>query len=109
MTKFYGMIGFIETVESPEGSGVWIERPVEYPYHGDTVYENVMRSETANLHDEVRLNNRISVVMDAYASRNVHNMRYVKWLGAYWTVGTVEIKHPRLLFNLGKVYNGIKA
>lgn len=109
MTKFYGNIGYVDSVETPAGSGIWVEVPVEYPYAGDVVYDNSSRAENEYLNDGLRINNRISVLVDAYASRNVHNIRYVYWMGSYWVVSTVEVKPPRLLLNLGKVYNGPTA
>ena len=106
MTKFYGPLGYIQTIESPAGSGIWVEEPVEYNCYGDVIYDHAMKSENDQLNGEVRINARISVVDDGYITRNAQKLRYVKWMGSYWTVSSVEIRPPRLILNLGKVYNG---
>lgn len=106
MAKFFGKVGFITSKEEPAGSGIWIEEPTEYQAYGDVLLDNVTQQVSENLNDDLRLNNRLSIVSDPYITRNVHAIRYVTWVGGYWAVRTVEVRAPRLILNLGGVYNG---
>lgn len=58
---------------------------------------------------DLAVSNSISVVADAYANENFHAIRYIRWMGSLWIVTTVEVQRPRLLLELGGVYNGPTA
>lgn len=104
MARFYGKVGYGESVESVPG--VWVDEIVEFPYYGDVI-RNVRRfSEGENLNDDLSVNNSISVVADQYANEHFFAIRYVEWAGTLWTVSDVEVQSPRLLLRLGEVYNG---
>ena len=104
MGKFYGSIGYAETVEpSP---GVWVAQITERNYYGD-VNRDSRRLQSANqLNDNINVSSEISIVADPYAYNHFHSMRYVEFMGAKWKVSTVEPKPPRLILTLGGLYNG---
>lgn len=105
--KFYGAIGFAgDTVETPPGSGVWVDQIVEKSYYGDVVRNTRQLTEGEGLNNDISVQNSISIVADAYASENFMSMRYIQWAGKLWTVSNVEVQRPRLLLRLGGVYNG---
>lgn len=106
MPKFYGVIGYGETVESPPDSGVWKDTIVEKSYFGDVIRNSRRLREGENLNYDLSVGNSISIVADAYANNNFHNIRYIQWAGARWTVSDVEVQSPRLVLSLGEVYNG---
>jgi hypothetical protein len=106
MTKFYGEIGYGETVETPPGSGVWKDQIVEYPYFGDVIRNTRKLQEGESLNNDISVNNSISIVADAYANEHFFAMRYIRWAGACWVVSDVEVQRPRLILRLGGVYNG---
>ena len=106
MAKFAGMIGFGSNVEDPEGSGIWVDRIVERPYRGDVIRNIRKVDDTTQLNTRTSVNNSISIVADAFANNHFHSIRYVRWAGALWTVGTVEVRSPRLVLSIGEVYNG---
>jgi len=107
MAKFYGAIGFVNTVE--KNPGVFVETPVEKNYYGD-VTRNARRWEsTETINDSVVVNNTISIVADNYAYENIGAMRYVKWSGAAWKISSIDIQRPRLVLTLGGIYNGDTA
>lgn len=107
MAKFYGAIGFVNTVE--KNPGVFVETPVEKNYYGD-VTRNARRWEsTETINDSVVVNNTISIVADNYAYENIGAMRYVKWSGVAWKISSIDIQHPRLVLTLGGIYNGDTA
>ena len=108
MAKFYGEIGYGETVEvSP---GVWQDQIVEYIYYGDVVRNSrKLLQEGEQLNADLSVGNSISIVADAYANEHFFAIRYIRWAGTLWTVSDVEVQSPRLILRLGGVYNGPTA
>lgn len=102
--KFYGVIGYGETVETKPG--VWEDVIVERPYFGDVVKNNRKLQSSEGLNDNIVVGNSISIISDAYATFHIFSMRYVEWSGTLWAVSDVEVEPPRLLLRLGGVYNG---
>lgn len=108
MARFYGTIGFIKTDElDPENHpGVYTEVLKERSYYGD-VYQNSRRwDQNGSINETLVVNNRISIVADDYANRNLGAMRYVKMNGERWKITNVEIQRPRLILTIGGIYNG---
>ena len=109
MARFFGNVGYGESVETPSGSGVWVDVMIEAPYYGD-VLRNTRKLEAGDsLNDDLSVNNSISIVADEYANQHFHQIKYVMWQEVAWTVTSVESKPPRLILSLGEVYNGPKA
>ena len=109
MAKFYGEIGYGETVETPAGSGVYVDAITEVAYYGD-VTRNTRRLQTGeNLNSDISVSNTISIVADEYAVAHIFAIRYIRWEGVLWTVTNVEVQSPRLLLSIGSVYNGPTA
>ncbi|QAU06256.1 hypothetical protein SEA_RICKMORE_21 [Gordonia phage Rickmore] len=106
MTKFYGVVGYGEAVETPPESGVWVDQIVERKYYGDVIRNARSLAAGERLHDELTVSNSISIVADAYAHNHIFAIRYVSWSGALWTVSDVEVQSPRLILRLGGQYNG---
>ncbi len=104
MAKFYGEIGYGETMET--APGVWQDNIVEHKYYGDVVRNTRKLQEGENLNNDLSVGNSISIVANAYANEHFFAIRYVKWAGTLWTVSDVEVQSPRLLLRLGGVYNG---
>lgn len=111
MAKFYGAIGYGESVESPPGSGVYKDVITERSYFGDIVRNTrQLRDGGDSLNNDIVVSNSISVVADAYASGHIFAIRYVKWMGACWKVEDVDATQPpSLILRLGEVYNGPTA
>jgi hypothetical protein len=107
MAKFYGAIGYGETVETVPG--VWQDSIVEHNYFGDVVRNTRRLQEGENLNNDLSVGNSISIVADAYANEHFFAIRYIQWAGTLWTVSDVEVQSPRLLLRLGGVYNGPRA
>lgn len=104
MAKYYGPIGFAESVES--APGVHVEKIVERNYYGELV-RNSRRLQSANqLNDNINISNEISIVADPYADKNFHMMRYIEFMGTKWKISNVEVKPPRLILTVGGVWNG---
>jgi hypothetical protein len=104
MAKFYGEIGYGESVES--APGVYKDVITEYKYKGDVVRNTRRLSEGQSVNNDISVNNSISIVADAYAREHFFAIRYIRWQGVLWTVSEVTVEPPRLLLRLGGVYNG---
>jgi len=107
MAKFHGRIGFGESVEG--SPGVFADNIVEYTYYGDIVQNRRILRQEENLNKDVSVGISISIVANAYARGNFFAIRYVEWAGELWTVNDVEVQLPRLILQLGEVYNGPTA
>lgn len=104
MAKFYGEIGYAETVETVPG--VWEEQITKRNYYGELT-RNTRRLQSADqLNDNINVSNEISIVADPYAYQNFHSMRYVVFMGTKWKISNVEVQYPRLILTLGGIYNG---
>ena len=104
MAKWYGIIGYAETVET--NPGVWDEKITERNYYGDLT-RNARRLQTVDkTNDDLVVVNQLSIVSDPYAMNNFHAMRYAEFMGAKWKIDNVEVQYPRLLLTFGGVYNG---
>lgn len=103
MGKYSGKIGFaINTEISPD---IFKDVIVERPYVGD-VLENVRRFDQGNtLSGNVQITNQLSIVGDTFLFKNLSNIRYVTYKGNNWTVNVRE-SYPRIIVNLGGLYNG---
>lgn len=103
--KFSGIIGFWEgDVEVKKG--VYKSKIVERKYVGDVqnYYKRFQGSEYQN--DDFIISNRISILADIYAQENFMSIKYIVWKGKALKVKTVEIKYPRIILDIGGVYNG---
>jgi hypothetical protein len=103
MAKFYGAIGYAETIETKPG--VWGEQITERTYSGDFI-RNTRKLQIADqINDNINVANEISIVADPFAYENFHAMRYIDFKGAKWKITNVEVQYPRLILTMGGVYN----
>ena len=103
MAKFYGAIGYAETVETVPD--VYEEKIKERMYSGDLTRNTRRLQSSENLNDNINVANEISIVADPYANQNFHKMRYVEFMGSKWKISNVEVQFPRLILTTGGVYN----
>ena len=104
MAKWFGNIGYAETVET--SPGVWEEQITVREYFGDLT-RNTRRLQTADkVNDDININNELSIVSDPYAIDHFYSMRYAEFMGAKWKITNVEVRYPRLILSLGGLYNG---
>jgi hypothetical protein len=109
MARFYGEIGYGESIETPPGSGVWVDKVTEFTYQGDIVRNFRRVDGKEKINEDVVISNAVSIVADEYAVENFLKIKYVRWSGGLWTVTTIEVQSPRLIMQLGSVYNGQTA
>ena len=106
MARFYGEVGYGDSVETPPGSGKWVDQITERTYQGDVIRNARNMDQTDKLNEDITVGNSISVVADQHAIKNFLKIKYIRWEGVLWTVTTVEVRSPRLILSLGSVYNG---
>lgn len=105
--KWYGQIGF----ETDRDLGDGITEPVieEKNYYGD-ILNNTLRNDDSHIVTDFKITNRISIVSDPYAMRNLHKIVYVTLMGgSKWRVSSVEMQYPRLILSIDKPYKSDDA
>lgn len=65
MAKFYGSVGYAETIQT--APGVHEEQIVEYPYYGDLTRNARQLQSGESLNDDINVANEISIVADPFA------------------------------------------
>ncbi len=109
MNRFCGEIGYSTEFEETAPS-VYEAQIVEYEYYGDVVRNSRRLEESSeSVNKNISVNNSISVLADDYANEHFHAIRYIRWAGVLWTVTKVTVQSPRLILDLGEVYNGPTA
>ena len=105
MGKWYGEIGYSETVETTPG--VWMPQDTIRSYYGDVIRNTTRWSGNSNsTNDDLTVNSQISIVADPFANEKFHSMKWINFMGVRWEITTVDPQPPRLLLTLGGVYNG---
>ena len=102
MAKFYGNIGFSESKETEPG--IWEETIIEKPYYGDITKNTGRYESSGGVNDNITIANGVSIIANPYAIQNFLHMRYIYWLGQKWKITNVEVVYPRLLLNIGGLY-----
>jgi hypothetical protein len=104
MARYFGKVGYGENVD--QGNGVWKTVVTERDYYGD-IPRNYRRSqEGEKVNNDLTTSTQISIVSDTYANDHISAIRYAVWKGVRWKVTLVSEAHPRLILELGGVYNG---
>lgn len=93
------------STETPPGSGIWVEVPTERYYVGELVRNTRRWQAGEKLNDNLNINNEIVIVMDEYAIHNFHAMRYIEFMGAFWSISNATVEHPHIRLSIGGVYN----
>lgn len=105
MSKFYGKVGYVDTVD--QGNGIWEETVIaEQKYYGEVVNPSVRYRGAEKLNDDLVTTDKISILADSFAIENFSKIRYVEYMGDFWKVEHISVSRPRLILTLGGVYNG---
>lgn len=106
--RFFGEVGYVGTTVE-EKPGVHVEQVIERPYYGEVIRNTRRLVNGEKVNNDLSVGNSISIVADEYASEHFFAIRYVRWAGAFWKVDDVRVESPRLILELGGIYNGTKA
>lgn len=103
--KFSGKIGFWKG-DKEVRPGIWEPEIVELPYTGDMLKNNRRLVVSGKQNADLTTTNQISIISDTFLMQNWSTIRYVVWNGVKWEVTNVDIGFPRVILDLGGVYNG---
>ena len=105
MTKrFYGEVGYAPT--TVDDNGVATASIIKRKYYGDVLDYTSRWQTTDQVNDNIRVSHRISILADPFAIENYPYIRYVEWMCTKWEVISSQVDYPRIVLNLGGVYNG---
>lgn len=104
MAKFSGSIGYALPKESKPG--VWIDEIVEKNYRGDVVLDQRRWRPGEKANDDLNIDNSISIIANTYAYDNIGNMKYIVWNNTPWKIQSFIISRPRIVIQIGGIYNG---
>jgi len=98
-------LGYARQVESRPG--VWAPEEIcEVNKIVDVKNFMFRHQQTDNTNQDLTTSDEISVKADAFALKNFSNIRYVRYMGAEWSVNSVKLNYPNIILTLGGVYNG---
>lgn len=101
--RYYGKIGYSDTVEVKPG--LVEDKIIFKEAYGDVIRNTKRDNSASNVNQTISVSNQISIVADPYAREHFFNVRCIEWQGALWSVNSVDVQYPRLIFELGGLYN----
>lgn len=102
--KYVGMVGYVTTEEIKPG--VWEEVAIEKEFCGEDTRTISRWKTNTQVNDDIDTDKQISILADPFAYANFSHIRYVTIFNQRWKVNSVEVKYPRLILNIGGLYNG---
>lgn len=104
MARFHDKVGY--QLPATVVDDVWTANLVERDHTGRVLSAVRSLEPSDQVNDNVRLQNRIEIIADAFAAENFVHIKYVLWNGVAWTVVTAEVDRPLIILTLGGVWNG---
>lgn len=104
MARFYGEIGFGDTVETKPG--IWKDVIVEHKFYGDVLRDDINVEQGDRVIPDFRFTNQLSIVPAFNALKRRKQIRYVRFEGDLWTISSIEVRGRRLVLSLGGAYVG---
>ena len=102
--KFVGAVGFETLVEVRPSN--WQPKIIERKYRGDITRVSRRLQSAEKVNDDINISNEIEILSDAFAFENFSNIKYVVWMNTKWKVETITVEPPRLILEIGGVWNG---
>lgn len=105
MNRWFGKVGYSETVET--APGVWTPQDTVHEYYGDVMRNATrwaMNSNSTN--DNLTVNTQISIVADPFAIEKFYSIKWIEFMGVTWKITNVDPQPPRLILTLGEKWNG---
>ena len=104
MAKYYDSIGYV--IQTEVTPGVWQDTIIEKKYRGDIILNQLRWQGADKANDDINIDNSISIIADPFAYDHVCYMKYIKWIGQKWKIQSFAVQRPRVVLQLGGVYNG---
>lgn len=105
MMRWYGKVGYSETVETKPG--VYENQDTVCEYYGD-IKRNSTRwvNSSDSTNDDLTVSTQISIVADSFAFEKFYSIKWIEYMGVKWKVTNADPQPPRILLTLGGVWNG---
>ena len=105
MNKYYGNIGFAETIET--SPGYWEPTITVKPSYGEWVrYSSKFIISADSTNDNKDIASELSIIMaDPYIFEHPSDVRYVEHLGKKWKVTAIKPQGPRLILTVGGLWH----
>lgn len=103
--RYYDDVTFVIQKEDPEAPGNWKEYKIVKPYMGEWKRVESKWIAGDKVNDDKRINNQLEIIADSFALANWTNIRCVKWRGLEWAVPTATLRPPRVVLEIGGLYN----
>lgn len=109
VNRWHGRIGFVITVQDEIKPSKWVGKAIEKQYYGEILKNNFRWESGSSVNDDINISNRISVIADNYITSNLQCMKYIEISGAFWKINSIDIQAPRLILEIGGIWNGKRA
>lgn len=103
MAKFYGNVGYVETVYNNDG--IWALKTTVRKHAGEILTSSRRYDNGQSVNDDLTLSSRLSIVADSFAKANFSMIKWVELWGVKWKVTNIEVLYPRLILSFGGVWN----
>lgn len=103
--KYIGKIAFAYYEASQSEPGIIEEHYEERTYRGNVLKKRYSINNSSVINGTIAARTSISIFADRYALTHCGYIRWVEYAGQKWTVESVEPAPPRLLLDLGPIYN----
>lgn len=104
MAKYSGTVGYVTSKET--APDIFEPEELEIPVRGDVLHLTKRYTGSDKVNEDITLNHRLSIVGSEYAFKNFMYIKWATYMGSKWRVQSVEVMRPRLILNLGGLYNG---
>ena len=105
MARFKGIVGFLVPIDNQE-TGIVGEEAMEKIFYGRVIEHSRRWQSSDMVTDDLQLGNQIAIVGNDYAFNHATAIKYCEFMGGFWSVTGIRIKHPEIILTLGGVYNG---
>lgn len=103
MSKFYGTLGYAISEEIKPGKVVY--SPIERHCYGDMTRLTDQIQSGDKAIDDLNISAQFSVMADEFLYKNFAYIRYIEYMGVKWKVTSAVPQFPRVLLNVGGIYN----
>lgn len=104
MAKQSAKIGYVSKVKDDHNK--FVNEIIERKVAVDILRNNFRMQYGEAINGTLRLSNRISFIADKYSFEHSSNLRYIVLDGQKWTISSFEITRPKIVLEIGGVYNG---
>ena len=99
---WFGDICFKEEYE--EERGVYSTKETIEQFMGRVLQLSWKEQANNKINSDLRVSNKIVIVANPFLLNNFHNIAYITFGGAKWTIADVSVNAPEITLTLGSLY-----